>query len=62
MSVPRHVGAQPSTYLGSTLARRTKVSSVDPSALYPFGHGLSYTSFRWEGAECQGLAVVAAGR
>ena len=55
VSVPRHVGAQPSTYLGSTLARRTKVSSVDPSALYPFGHGLSYTSFRWEGAECQGL-------
>ena len=55
VSVPRHVGAEPSTYLGTTLARRTKVSSVDPSALYPFGHGLSYTSFRWEGAECQGI-------
>jgi beta-xylosidase len=26
------------------------VSSIDPTALYPFGFGLSYTSFRWEGA------------
>ena len=54
VTVPRHVGAQPTTYLGSALARRTKVSSIDPSPLYPFGHGLSYTSVRWERVECQG--------
>ncbi len=55
VSVPRHVGAQPTTYLGSRLAQRSEVSSVDPSALYPFGYGLSYTSFRWESAECRGI-------
>ena len=26
------------------------MSSIDPTALYPFGFGLSYTSFQWDGA------------
>ncbi|HWG13885.1 MAG TPA: glycoside hydrolase family 3 N-terminal domain-containing protein [Streptosporangiaceae bacterium] len=47
-SVPRHAGAQPTTYLGSPLAQRSKVSSIDPTPLYPFGHGLTYTSFALE--------------
>ena len=47
VSVPRHAGAQPATYLGPVLAHRTTVSAIDPDALYPFGHGLTYTAFRW---------------
>ena len=29
------------------LARRSAVSSVDPTALFPFGHGLSYAPVTW---------------
>ncbi|MFV2198367.1 beta-glucosidase family protein [Nocardiopsis sp. LOL_012] len=45
--VPRAPGGQPSTYLGPPLAGRSEVSSVDPTPLFPFGHGLSYTRFTW---------------
>ncbi|POX55081.1 glycosyl hydrolase [Streptomyces sp. Ru71] len=48
VSVPRDTGAQPATYLGARLAQASDVSSVDPTAAFPFGHGLSYTSFHWD--------------
>jgi beta-xylosidase len=47
VGVPREPGGQPSTYLAPMLGRRTDVSAVDPTPLFPFGHGLSYTSFDW---------------
>ncbi|MEU3839398.1 glycoside hydrolase family 3 N-terminal domain-containing protein [Streptomyces sp. NPDC028635] len=49
VSVPRGTGAQPATYLGARLAQASDVSNVDPTAAFAFGHGLSYTSFRWDG-------------
>ncbi|MGX5695542.1 beta-xylosidase/alpha-l-arabinosidase [Agromyces soli] len=49
VSVPASAGVHPSTYLASTLARRNGVSSIDPTARYPFGHGLSYSEFAWGG-------------
>ncbi|KOX15633.1 glycoside hydrolase family 3 N-terminal domain-containing protein [Nocardiopsis sp. NRRL B-16309] len=45
--LPRGPGGQPSTYLGPPLAGRSEVSSVDPTPLYAFGHGMSYTDFSW---------------
>jgi beta-xylosidase len=48
VSLPRDPGGQPWTYLSAELGHATEVSSVDPSPLYPFGHGLSYTTFAWE--------------
>jgi beta-xylosidase len=48
VSVPSLPGAQPTTYYAPALGHRTEVSTVDPTALFTFGHGLSYTHFSWE--------------
>lgn len=48
VSIPRGPGGQPTTYLTPALGQRTKVSNLDPTPLYPFGHGLSYTEFAWD--------------
>jgi len=47
VSVPATPGAQPSSYLAASLARKSGVSNIDPTPAYWFGHGLSYSSFEW---------------
>jgi beta-glucosidase len=44
---PAQGANQPSTYLTATLGLRSDVSTVDPTPLYPFGHGLSYNPAVW---------------
>ncbi|NYE35437.1 beta-glucosidase [Nocardioides cavernae] len=51
VSFPGAGSAQPSTYLGSPLAHRTEVTTIDPTALFPFGHGLAYADATWDGVE-----------
>ncbi|WP_329467171.1 beta-glucosidase family protein [Streptomyces sp. NBC_01431] len=52
ISVPRSPGGQPAPYLAPPLARHGFPSTVDPTPLYPFGHGLSYTAFSWGQPHC----------
>ncbi|MDQ0932038.1 beta-xylosidase/alpha-l-arabinosidase [Streptomyces turgidiscabies] len=58
VSVPRERGGQPWTYLQPPLGLAGEVSSLDPTPLYPFGHGLSYTSFAWEDFAEEGPAEI----
>ena len=47
VQIPRHPGGQPRTYLQPPLgsAESAGISSVDPTPLFPFGYGASYTTF-----------------
>ena len=56
VSFPGAGSTQPATYLASPLGQRSEVSVVDPTALYPFGHGLSYADATW------GAVAVTSGR
>jgi beta-xylosidase len=51
VSVPRHKGVQPSTYLAARLAQDSDVSSTSTRPAYGFGHGLGYTRFEWSGLD-----------
>ncbi|PWD51301.1 glycosyl hydrolase [Serinibacter arcticus] len=47
VGIPRDAGSQPSTYLAPPYGRRNEVSNIDPTPLYPFGHGRSYAEATW---------------
>ncbi|MEV3927240.1 beta-glucosidase family protein [Actinomadura coerulea] len=48
VSVPRRASGPPVTYLRSLMDGGHDWSVVDPVPLYPFGHGLTWTSFEYE--------------
>ncbi len=47
VSFPATGASQPATYLAATLGQRSSVSAVDPTPVFPFGHGLSYAPATW---------------
>lgn len=47
VQIPKHPGGQPGTYLQPPLgAENAGISTVDPTPLFPFGYGASYTTFQ----------------
>ena len=49
VSFPAAGATQPGTYLAAGPGLRSDVSAVDPTPLFPFGHGLSYAPATWCG-------------
>jgi beta-xylosidase len=47
VSFPAVAVNQPATYLAAQLAQHSSVSSIDPTALFPFGYGMSYAPATW---------------
>jgi beta-xylosidase len=47
VSFPADGVNQPATYRVAKLGQRSEVSTIDPTALFPFGHGLSYAPVTW---------------
>jgi beta-glucosidase-like glycosyl hydrolase len=49
VQIPRLPGGQPGTYLQPLLGSYSAgISNLDPTPLFPFGHGLSYTSYQYD--------------
>ncbi len=60
VSVPRTPGGSPATYLAPALGRASGISSADPTPLFPFGHGRSYTTFEFDDLRVEGAGEAGA--
>ena len=62
VGIPNGVGGQPGTYLAPPLSQFSEgISNLDPRPVYPFGHGLSYTSFELSDLELDQVSIPADG-
>jgi beta-glucosidase-like glycosyl hydrolase len=58
VQIPRLPGGQPGTYLQPPLGSASGgISNLDPTPLFPFGHGRSYTTFQVDSLEISDTEV-----
>ncbi|WP_156762179.1 glycoside hydrolase family 3 N-terminal domain-containing protein [Microbacterium karelineae] len=56
VSLPRAAGAQPYSYLRPILGGPSSVTSTNPTPVRPFGFGLGYATFAYDGFACDAEA------
>lgn len=68
VTVPRHVGQLPVAYDGPKSKRYwlehgwgRRYADLEPTPLFPFGHGLSYTQFEYRNLRVEPAEITAAG-
>ncbi|GHE06950.1 beta-glucosidase [Klenkia taihuensis] len=62
VQIPGDNAPHPSTYLAPPLALKSDgVSNIDPTPAFPFGHGLSWTTFEFGAARVDAAAVPVSG-
>jgi beta-glucosidase len=58
VQIPGAAAPQPGTYLAPPLALKSDgISNIDPTPAFPFGHGLSYTTFTLDDVQAETAAV-----
>jgi beta-glucosidase len=63
VNVPARPGGQPGTYLAPQLGRHNVgISNLDTQPLFPFGHGLTYTDFEYDGLELDVTRIETTGQ
>lgn len=62
ISMPVDADASPYTYRQGAYGTTQPISEVPSAALWPFGHGLSYTTFGYDGARAGSQSMATDGR
>ncbi|MFD2418588.1 beta-xylosidase/alpha-l-arabinosidase [Amycolatopsis pigmentata] len=58
VQIPRLAGGSPHTYLHPPLGGNSEgISNLDPTPLFPFGHGISYTRYEYSNLELSAAEI-----